>query len=116
MNCNGLQILFLLTTFVCLSQCAKIYLFEISYTESEPVVIHLQDGVCFNLSDVGMAYRVSAIDSNDYCVHLCDRADCKGLRLKVAPGTKCHWDLGQCGNNFDKKAVSIILCENQGLK
>lgn len=110
MNFNTLQILFSLTTLVCLSQSAKIGLYDNTWHEGETVVVALEDGECLNLEDVGMAFRVMSINTHGNCVYLYDSADCKGEQLRVAPGTPCHYDLSGCKNDFYRKARSMILC------
>lgn len=110
MNFNGKQILFLLNTLVCLSQCKRIDLYDQSWHEGQHVIIDLKEGECLNLKDVGMEYSLTSIDTNDHCVYLHDRTECRGDRLRVALLTPCHWNIGACGNDFHERARSIILC------
>lgn len=111
MRCNYcVQLILLITAAVCLSQCAKINLYEHPNFGGKRVVINLKGDKCLNLMDVNMDKRAASIDSNGNCVYLHAESDCKGNHLRIAPGTPCHYDLGDCGNYFYRKARSAILC------
>lgn len=107
---NSVKIIFLTTAVVCLSQCAKIDLCAGTNFSGDRVIIDLKDDECLNLRDVCMENSVCSVNSNDNCVYLYDEMDCQGNRVRVAPGTPCHYDLGACGNNFCRNARSVILC------
>lgn len=71
--------------------------------------ILLDDGNCFDLTAVDMSRRVVSINTHDNCVYLCSKDDCEGERVRVAPGTPSHNDLGFI--NFGRKAVSVMECQ-----
>jgi len=104
------KIIFLITALVCLSQCAKIELYDSADFAGDLVRIDLQVDECLNLKDVCMDNSICSVNSNDNCVYLYDEIDCTGNRLLIAPGTPCHNHLGACGNHFWRKARSVMLC------
>lgn len=91
--------------------------FEDSYFGGESELLFMSEGTCYNLAlyNMQMQNRVSSIRwlSSDpgNCIYLFDQNDCTGDKLEIDSMSFCIAHLSTCEPNFDKKTVSVMLCD-----
>lgn len=85
---------------------ALVTYFQHADFRGEQSTLDVVPGYCYNFGHWND--RISSINTRGSCVRVFLDSNCHGASYRIAPGTDCHSNLGQCGMN--DKASSIQAC------
>lgn len=69
--------------------------------------IDMRRGQCYGLSR-GWNDKISSFNTHGACIVAFIDGGCSGASYRIAPGTNCHRNLGECGLN--DRVSSLKLC------
>jgi len=96
----------ILTIFCHDSDAATVTYYQNAGFKGDQNTIDISPGVCVNLQL--FKNRVSSINTRGNCINVYIQAGCSGATARIAPGTGCHSNLGDCGMNDSVR--SLRLC------